>query len=116
MTIEEAIKKARDEGFSDRFGWDENLVLMQPSLWQSLGIALGWKYADGTDVTKYFNNDPKRTAYPLNLWQWHRFIDHLAKGKPADSFFRGSLVTSLFTAMQREVKYTTSTDGTLNRH
>ena len=31
--------------------------------------------------------EAKRTAYPLYLWQWHRFIDHIAKDKTAESFF-----------------------------
>jgi hypothetical protein len=46
--------------------------------WQSLGKALGW--------------DEKRCflqKYRDNEWQyqWHRFIDHLAEGKDAESFF-----------------------------
>ena len=58
-------------------------ALLDRTFWQALGKALGWKP---------FNS-------PLDemlTWQyeWHRFIDHLASGKPADDFFKELLENS----------------------
>lgn len=51
--------------------------LLDPLFWQSLGKAMGWETQ--FDEDKGFNHQ----------WQyeWHRFIDHLAEGKDAESFF-----------------------------
>ena len=94
--IEQAIQKA---------GWDvENIknveaLLLTPIFWQSLGKALGWpkkgciecgfrgRYDDfHGDCGKCLGRDYKG-------WQaqWHRFIDHLAEGKDAESFFASIL-------------------------
>ncbi|HVB33734.1 MAG TPA: hypothetical protein VNJ52_05090 [Patescibacteria group bacterium] len=79
MTIEQAIKKAIEGGWKDKWDLDpENRhgsdVFLDPSFWQSLGKALGWGEND--------------TAH-RNEWisRWHDFIDHLAEGKSAESFF-----------------------------
>jgi hypothetical protein len=53
-------------------------MFLDPSFWQSLGKALGWdeRIDDGSHYAK-----------PGWLEAWHRFIDHLAEGKTAESFF-----------------------------
>lgn len=76
---------------------------LDPSFWQSLGKAMGWKGDDirlcvgcgralkhnernckcGDGCFYYFNGQ----------WavEWHRFIDHLIEGKDANSFFANLL-------------------------
>src|SRR5689334_13906234 len=53
-------------------------VFIDPAFWQALGKARGWELEDrawrcGEDRYRHY---------------WHRFIDHLAEGKDAESFFR----------------------------
>ncbi len=91
--MEQAIKKAIQEGgYGKRnYRWNDDTIeernlpflekeeiLLDPLFWQALGKAEGWE-KDGSDT--YFSN--------WTSWQyyWHRFIDHLAEGKSADSFF-----------------------------
>jgi len=102
MTIPETIKKAIEGGWknkikqatpilSRRFGlktaqemyfmW----VFSDPSFWQCLGKAMGWEimyrpYKSGS--TRNFD------AIQGWLYQWHRFIDHLAEGGTAEEFFK----------------------------
>ncbi len=109
--IEKAIREAVEKGyykgkgakfnyyeprFHD-FGWYEadgyadnrtiESVFLDPAFWQALGKARGWKErytsADPEWKTMSFGQmqDNKPTAH------WHRFIDHLAEGKDAESFF-----------------------------
>lgn len=66
------------------------IILMSPLFWQSLGKAMGWcEYA-------VCIHDGKMNCFEKNhwagymgewKWHWHRFIDHLAEGKDAESFF-----------------------------
>jgi hypothetical protein len=87
--MEQAIKKAIEGGWRDRFlsknhknteailvQWD---ALLDPLFWQALGKALGWE-------EKLQHNPWKRC--------WHRFTDHIASGKDADSFFTNLLTPS----------------------
>lgn len=61
-------------------------LLSKPETWQALGKARGWKnYADlkiklDADSSLHFLRDEWKA-------QWHRFIDHLAEEKDAESFF-----------------------------
>lgn len=50
-----------------------------PLFWQALGKALGWG-----ELTVSRDD---WTQQPKWLYEWHRFIDHLAFGKDTDSFF-----------------------------
>jgi hypothetical protein len=54
---------------------------LDPLFWQALGKAMG----DGNMDCNPYGQD-----FPMKLWQynWHSFIDHLAKGKSADEFFK----------------------------
>lgn len=56
-------------------------LFLDPLFWQSLGKSLGWKEIEMSDPHRPVNGKPE--------WQnnWHRFIDHLAEGKDAESFF-----------------------------
>lgn len=84
-TIEQAIKEAVEKG-----GFDINLewvttddcdnegqhalaVTCDRSFWQALGNAKGWALKQ---------DSPEHWKL-----EWHRFIDHLAEGKDAESFF-----------------------------
>jgi hypothetical protein len=96
MTIEEVIKKAIEGGYDvskflvegdgvkiwlalDCMG-DFPEIAIDPSFWQSLSTALRW--------SENCSESLKR-IWPEGIWQreWHRFIDHLADGKSAESFF-----------------------------
>ena len=81
MTINEAIKKALQNGYTftpQTLREEENSHFLDPLFWQSLGKALGWvadfEEADGSIYNRW-------------LIEWHRFIDHLAEGKIAEIFF-----------------------------
>lgn len=56
------------------------LALLSPSFWQALGRARGWSE----------HNHLKRWGEEIHSWyaQMHNFIDHLANGNDAESFFK----------------------------
>jgi hypothetical protein len=113
MKIEEAIKKAIEQGFKNYPStWDLNdffvatydaecQIFLDPSFWQSLGKALGWRgriVARKPYLVPLVKEDAQHelhleevnhglTAYPEWHWKMHEFIDHLAEGKDAESFF-----------------------------
>lgn len=90
--MEEAYELAKNGGYQGRvYAPIVHSEWLDPLFWQAFGKSLGWFYPDGRSVAKYTNNDPKRTQKDLWLWHWHCFIDHLAKGKDADSFFKNLL-------------------------
>lgn len=75
-------------------------AFLDPLFWQALGKARAWKQDD--DITQYVkDNGTYVKGHPilrqngekisrLGEWihHWHRFIDHLAEGKDAESFFK----------------------------
>lgn len=80
--MKEAISKAIEGGYP----WKgrgrlkigagrEYQILLDPLFWSSLGKALGWR----------------ETIIPMWIQKWHDFIDHLAEGKNAESFFTALL-------------------------
>jgi hypothetical protein len=99
--IEQAIKEAVDKGGFEARKLDyllsysalkgtgteyiamKNTVLLDPFFWQALGKARGWS------ELKMPNRSPIG-QYEEGSWfsHWHRFIDHLAEGKDAESFFK----------------------------
>ena len=111
--METAIKKAIEGGWNDRLyrvdtGNDKvwthhSSLLLDPLFWQALGKSMGWKTYTWTswkgwddhsieyptDDQSY--NPPSENAYCQRhitpILHWHRFIDHLASGQSADSFF-----------------------------
>lgn len=54
-------------------------ILLDPQFWSALGKARGWEEGLDRDIFRL----------PIEAWKlkWHRFIDHLAEGKDAESFF-----------------------------
>jgi hypothetical protein len=99
--IEQAIRDAVEKGdykVNHRIGWIESNewcyqtvegesktyiqptaeVFLDPLFWQALGKARGWDIAYGSYGWE--------TAEEWKV-NWHRFIDHLAEGKDAESFF-----------------------------
>lgn len=66
------------------------MAALDPSFWQALGKARGWDYIDPNDCGgcdtcfQHFGTGPHKNEWKDN---WHRFIDHLAEGADAESFF-----------------------------
>jgi len=99
--MEQAIRKAIEGGYDKRSldAWQSGgleqigcgLIVLDPSFWQCLGKALGWSKScwhlaeDGHVPFRH----PAACGNGMHSWQlhWHRFIDHLAEGKDAESFF-----------------------------
>jgi hypothetical protein len=108
MKIEDAIEKAIEGGYNktqlvgkavieknvwgieEKFGrtWEEEktdaIFLLAPSFWQSFGEAMGWRE---NEMLLQWANDNVPIGDTHWLYQWHRFIDHLAEGNTAKSFF-----------------------------
>jgi len=59
-------------------------ILLDPFFWQALGKAREWPA-----FLPYGGFDAFEEYMEITGWkaQWHRFIDHLAEGKDAESFF-----------------------------
>ena len=83
MYVEMAIKEAEKVGYIPPYSWEEDSwqgetgrlqALLSPLFWQALGKSRGW-------VVGHFDGKPTWLEY------WHRFIDHLAEGKSAESYF-----------------------------
>lgn len=87
MTIPEAIEIA--EAVSGKLYHEYDVhYFCDPSFWQALGKALGWN--EEKDYAGETSGDGKwHQTYTINSWvsEWHRFIDHLAEGNTAESFF-----------------------------
>lgn len=82
-TPEHWLKKI--EFLIDYFDGIENLTkeaFLDPLFWQCLGKGLGWK--DDEYIPGY--GEPEMVTI-MWLHQWHSFIDHLASGQDAESFF-----------------------------
>jgi len=108
MSIEQAIKKAIMEGgygpsfwrsrherdphtewigteYSEVYGEDAlRKHFLDPSFWQSLGKALRW---GENEMLLQWAHDGVPIGDTHWLYQWHRFIDHLAGSGTAESFF-----------------------------
>lgn len=66
-------------------------LLLQPLFWQSLGKALGWNELDMFCACDVCYAD----TCEMQGWlvKMHRFIDHTAKGKDPEEFFK-DLITN----------------------
>ncbi len=103
MTIQEAITKAIEGGYITDYPnmdcnvWEEHHIFLDPLFWQSLGKAMEWeKGCSGCGrmrkepgfpecvKTGRVSHDNEEDGWKI---KWHRFIDHLADGKDAESFF-----------------------------
>lgn len=103
MKVEEAIKKAISGGMDQKYAHYANSLhqcetLLDPSFWQSLGKALGWKgfrksAGDATwglyDLGKSEEGDFIDDHWiPEWQYRWHCFIDFLAEDGTAETFFK----------------------------
>lgn len=59
-------------------------IFLDPLFWQALGKARGW-FEKNTFINTFWKGQPR--TFPQWQYKWHRFIDHLAEGKDAESFF-----------------------------
>ena len=98
MTIEEAIQRAIEGGWYAQPGTfyrpkgyphtanEMNLssIFLDPLFWQALGKAMRWKTIADIGRGPHIRSDTQ----PEWLYHWHSFIDHLAEGKSAESFFQ----------------------------
>lgn len=107
MTIQQAIEKAIEGGWKHPFtglpafrapteewlkeNWRKYAhIFLDPLFWQSLGKAMGWKMVNdfsGEQCVRQHGNCTDMDCNPEWKYMWHRFIDHLAEGKDAKSFF-----------------------------
>jgi hypothetical protein len=113
QAIEDAVEKGGWKQPGD--GWiscdleHTDHYFLNPLFWQALGKARGWKgitertyyCASPNEVTNLENNNPYNERYYFGGYlpkvsvstmnaackHWHDFIDHLAEGKDAESFF-----------------------------
>lgn len=97
--IETAIRDAVQKGgYQDHSGWydcegrESDHRFSDPAFWSALGKARGWNYKiqcsecmDGTS-NKYCKSGMHKEEKTW-LVMWHRFIDHLASGADAETFF-----------------------------
>ena len=98
--IEQAIKEAVDHGYQpnvERYPEMEGIsplqiaiamqadVFIDPASWKALGKKRGWTTDDDF---KYWQKSV--AEWEDKYWKkfWHRFIDHLAEDKDAESFFK----------------------------
>ena len=98
--IEQAIKEAVDHGYEpnvERYPEMEGIsplqiavamqadVFIDPAFWKALGKKRGWTTDDDF---KYWQKSV--AEWKEKYWKnfWHRFIDHLAADKDAESFFK----------------------------
>jgi len=111
MTIQETITKAIEVGwqYNDpphiegripaEYEINHDTVFLDPLFWQSLGKAMGWgeevaTLSGGKKEECIFVGNKRHEAQwaraqkqPEWQYKWHRFIDHLADNKSAESFF-----------------------------
>lgn len=102
--INQAVMKAMEQGYGvdypiredHRAVWCDHAFL-DPFFWKTLGKALEWgSFYDDEGTLRIYTGQgwyPDTHNLPSGsdemMWQaqWHRFIDHLASGKGAESFF-----------------------------
>lgn len=102
MTIQQAIEKAIEGGypkpgnFTGTYESPYTSHFLNPLFWQSLGKSMGWEKAtcehhgnciDGRSGIHCREWEENNCIEKKWLEHWHRFIDHLAEGKDAESFF-----------------------------
>lgn len=94
--MNEAIKLAKKTGwfYNESKTQNPSDVVMDRTFWQALGKALGWidkDYPNGEmrcDSPKCDDRYCGYAGYKNPVYEWHRFIDWIADGKDADSFFK----------------------------
>ena len=110
MNIQETIEKAIEGGYKGDKHFLINLpeyaksqIWLDPLFWQSLSKAMRWKkwtwvswkdswsnltQMQATNDDDFSPNWPNGSCRYSWVYQWHRFIDHLADGGTPESFFK----------------------------
>lgn len=84
-----AIKEAVEKGGYDQF-MQLREPFLDPAFWQALGKARGWakgKWCNDSECGEegeHYHQVSERNW----LYKWHSFIDHLATGADAETFFK----------------------------
>lgn len=98
-SIENAIRDAVEKGWVAGSNPETKDPMMQsmyrtfldPAFWQALGKARGWGKNIYSGVMHHLDEGDKlvtdKWEMPVYQYQWHHFIDHLASGGDAESFF-----------------------------
>ncbi len=89
-SIEGGYAKGREDFISKMPEFALSQIWLDPLFWQCLGNAMGWndemwveyRYPLATGKGNF-----RQEYQPEWQYYWHRFIDHLANGKDAESFF-----------------------------
>lgn len=84
--VEQAIQLSIEGGYgrgNEPYSTMQSEMFLDPLFWSCFGRSLGWhRDYNLTNRVKIFE-----TYGPVWRAPWHRFIDHLAEGKDAESFF-----------------------------
>lgn len=85
--FEKFVEIAIQNGFLLRDGKIDECLLLKKELWVCAGRGLGWK---GKYQHTYHDSFGSDTPYEYPAWleKKHRFIDHIAANKDAESFFK----------------------------
>lgn len=78
--IESGYRPILRGGFTGEENWNIEKILLDPKFFQCLGVAEGWK--EGVKINGVIK------VKGSGWWcKWHDFIDALADGKTAETFF-----------------------------
>ncbi len=84
MTIEEAYKLAKQNGYAGRL-YSNYGEFLDPSFWQALGKSLGWA------EKRFYQLDPVHSfmgeKMPEAKWYFRAFMEDIWNGKTAEEFF-----------------------------
>lgn len=81
------VDSVNHEWTFDRLSFQQ--ICLDPSFWQCLGKAMGWKEDTYGVVSETHPGLLVSRTYRLETWRdhWHRLIDTLAEGKTIESYF-----------------------------
>jgi hypothetical protein len=97
MTLQEVITKAIEGGYKGNKEfllklpeYAKSQIWLDPLFWQSLGKAMGWNVSE-PQVTRskvgIEGGEFKGYVHNGYVVHWIDFVEHLAEGKDAESFF-----------------------------
>lgn len=72
---------------TDHFTYSKNAILLDPLFWKALGKSVGWKDVERYDKEGGFSSIKGWIRIEGWVNNWHHFINHLAEGEDAESFF-----------------------------
>lgn len=104
MTIQEAIKKSIEGGYTKNLNveilmklpeYAKHQIWNDPHFWQALGKAMRWDEKGGLIYQHTWIGSKENKIYlkgkeSMKVWlyEWHKFIDHLAEGKSIEEYFK----------------------------